>query len=240
MLMDYKVYHPDYGEGVVKRIYGYRIDLEFSDKAMSMVFPGAFSTGLTTHDADLLRIVEETSNTVTRQVHKSDEISSKTDVLKIINNFTFDFVSNRVKSLPFASNEELFEAIGYLAKPGVIHGIWAEIPASVASAFKQYFSDENIMPITEGTTGKGMSNKFGIQCRLNLANVDNCPNIIRNKLAKGLGKQIVNRLNCTLFVLQLIKFFGFHFGNEKQNISAIRKIATDFGYLNEFNKGFNR
>lgn len=237
--MKFPVYHTLYGDGTVTRIYGSRIDIDFSGKTVSMVFPGAFSTGLSTTDKELATLVKEASEKVTRQFHSSNS-SSKTDVLKVINNFSFDFLSSRVKSLDFSSNEELFELIGYLAKPNVVHGVWAEIPASALVEFKKYFSDETIMPITEGVTGKGMSNKFGVQCRLNLSCVDNCPSILTPRLAKGLGKQIVNRLNCTLFVLQLVKFFGFHFGNEKQNLQKIRKIASDYGYLTEFNKGFNR
>lgn len=237
--MKYQVHHTLYGDGTVTRIYGSRIDIDFSDKTVSMVFPGAFSTGLSTTDKELSALVKEASEKVTRQFHTSN-VSAKTDVLKIINDFSFDFLSSRVKSLDFSSNEELFELIGFLAKPSVVHGIWAEIPASALVEFKKYFSDETIMPITEGVTGKGLANKFGVQCRLNLSSVENCPPILVPRLAKGLGKQIVNRLNCTLFVLQLVKFFGFHFGNEKQNIQMIRKIASDYGYSHEFNNGYNR
>lgn len=238
--MNYKVTHPLYGEGTVKRIYGSRIDIDYAEKSISMVFPGAFSTGLSTSDAELLNLVEEASKTVTRQVHTSTSSNRKIDVLKILDDFSFGFVSSRVKSLDFSSNEELFEVIGYLAKPKVVHGVWAEIPNSAYHEFKKVFPDETIMRITEGTTEKGMSNKFGVQCRLNLGFVDNCPSVLSARLAKGLGVQIVNRLNCTLFVLQLVKFFGFHFGNEKQNFSDIRRIAEDYGYLTEFNKGYNR
>ena len=237
--MNYKVTHPLYGEGTVKKIYGSRIDIDFADKSISMVFPGAFTTGLSTTDAELSKLVEESKN-VTCQVHTSTTSNNKIDVLKILNDFSFGFISSRIKSLDFSSNEELFEVIGYLSKPKVVHGVWAEIPNSAYQEFKKVFPDETIMRITEGTTEKGMSNKFGVQCRLNLGVVDNCPTILSARLAKGLGTQIVNRLNCTLFVLQLVKFFGFHFGNEKQNISDIRSIADGYGYLAEFNKGYNR
>jgi hypothetical protein len=84
-----------------------------------------------------------------------------------------------------------------------------------------------------------MSNKFGVQCRLNLGYVDNCPLVLKSHLAKGLGKKIVNRLNNTRFVLDLVKFFGFHFGNEKQQFANIKEIASEYGYLDEFMNGYN-
>lgn len=238
--MNFKVLHKVYGDGVVKRIYGSRIDIEFGTKTISMVFPGAFSTGLSTLDNELLALIADASARVTSQVHTSSTQNVKIDVLTILKNFSFDFMSGRVKSLDFQNNEELFEVIGYLAKPNVIQGIWAEIPASVYNEFQKVFPEETLMRITEGKTEKGMSNKFGVQCRLNLGYINNCPSILIPRLTKGFGAKIINRLNCTLFALQLVKFFGFHFGNEKPNVLEIQKIANDYGYLNEFNKGYNR
>lgn len=238
-MANYSVIHSRFGSGIVKRIYGSRIDIDFYGNMVSMVFPGAFSTGLSTSDPELLALVGMALKKVTLQEH-SEIGASKTDVLKLLSEFSFGFISSRCKSLPFSTNEELFEVIGYLAKPTVLDGIWAEIPQSVCSDFKSMFAEETIMPITEGTTESGAPNKFGVQCRLNLRSVDNCPELIKLRLAKGLGKAIVNRLNNTLFALQMVKFFGFHFGNTLQDYSKIKAIASDYGYLDSFIKGYNR
>lgn len=79
--MKFPVYHTLYGDGTVTRIYGSRIDIDFSGKTVSMVFPGAFSTGLSTTDKELATLVKEASEKVTRQFHSSNS-SSKTDVLR--------------------------------------------------------------------------------------------------------------------------------------------------------------
>lgn len=239
-MKNYIVNHSSYGTGTVISIYGSRIDIDFSGRIVSMVFPGAFYTGLSTVDVELQDIAQKALAKVTKQTHSSNSnTSTKTDVLKIISDFQFDFIRDRCKSLDFTTNEELFEAIGYLTKPNVLHGIWAEIPQSACSEFKSVFPEETIMPITKGVTEQGMSNKFGVQCRLNLSDVTNCPDIIKYRLSKGLGKTIVNRLNCTRFALQMVKFFGFHFGNQKQDFSSIYSIAEDYGYGDSFMKGYN-
>jgi hypothetical protein len=241
-MKEYAVYHNEFGEGIVKRIYGSRIDVQFADQILSMVFPGAFSTGLKTDDSEFQEIISKALEKTILQTHTADtpkQTRNKTDVISILKNFDYGFISSRCHSLDFQSNESLFETIGYLAKPGVVVGIWAEIPHSALTEFTGNFPKETVMPITQGTTPQGMSNKFGVQCRLNLGYVDNCPLVLKSHLAKGLGKKIVNRLNNTRFVLDLVKFFGFHFGNEKQQFANIKEIASEYGYLDEFMNGYN-
>lgn len=240
-MTDYKVSHNSFGDGTVKRIYGSRIDIDFSGRTISMVFPGAFSTGLKSHDQQLDSLVEAAMLKVSSQSHVSPaETKTRTDALRIISDFTFELIGKRSKSLDFSSNEELFELIGYLAKPGVVKGIWAEIPTSASIEFRSLFPDETIMNITEGSTTSGQPNKFGVQCRLNLGRTDNCPPILTPRLSKGLGKAVASRVNCTRLALQLVKFFGFHFGDSPQDHDEIRRIADEYGYLESFMKGYNR
>lgn len=48
----------------------------------------------------------------------------------------------------------------------------------------------------------------------------------------------VGRINKSRFVVDLVQFYGFRFG-KNQDVPAIRKIAEDNGYLEEFEKGYS-
>ena len=67
----------------------------------------------------------------------------------------------------------------------------------------------------------------------------NCPAILRPAIGKGLGKAIVGRINKSKFVVQLVHYFGFQFG-DTQDVSAIKKNVNAYGYINAFNRGYNR
>ena len=67
----------------------------------------------------------------------------------------------------------------------------------------------------------------------------NCPSILKPAIGKGLGKAIVGRINRSKFVVQLVHYFGFQFG-DTQNVSAIKNIVAGYGYTKAFNRGYNR
>ena len=88
-------------------------------------------------------------------------------------------------------------------------------------------------------TPSGRPSKFSPQFRINLANMTNCPEILKPAIGKGLGSLIVGRINKSKFVVQLVHFFGFQFG-DMQNISAIKNKVAEYGYTKAFNRGYNR
>ena len=162
------------------------------------------------------------------------------DVVRKIQAFSSSFIGDRSGFIDFNSDDELFEVVGYLAKPGRLAGIWAEIPSDDREAdFKRLFPRQPYMPITMTTTPSGRPSKFSPQFRINLANMTNCPDILIPAIGKGLGSSIVGRINKSKFVVQLVHFFGFQFG-DMQNISAIKNKVAEYGYTRAFNRGYNR
>ena len=91
-------------------------------------------------------------------------------------------------------------------------------------------------PIELGDTPSGLPNKLGAQFRINFASLDNCPAVLNDSIRAGNGG-CVGRINKSRFVVDLVQFYGFHFGRH-QDVATIRKIAEDNGYLEEFEKGY--
>lgn len=249
-MADIIVKHKKFGEGQYVNIYGHYIEIQFSEGLKKFMFPNAFDDNmLETDDPWLIDKIRQAFQAVGKQYHapqtglkippKSSSSNSK-KVVRKIQAFSSSFIGERSGYIDFNSDDELFEVIGYLAKPGRLAGIWAEIPNDDREAdFKRLFPRQPYMPITMTTTSGGLPSKFSPQFRINLRNITNCPAILRPAIGKGLGSAIVGRINKSKFVVQLVHFFGFKFG-DTQDVSAIRKIVGEYGYTKAFNRGYNR
>ena len=247
-MADIIVKHKTFGEGKYINIYGRYIEIQFSDGLKKFMFPNAFDNNmLETDDPWLINKIRQALNAVGKQYHAlqpalsvpSPRPNSK-DVVRKIQAFSSSFIGDRSGFIDFNSDDELFEVVGYLAKPGRLAGIWAEIPSDDREAdFKRLFPRQPYMPITMTTTPSGRPSKFSPQFRINLANMTNCPDILIPAIGKGLGSSIVGRINKSKFVVQLVHFFGFQFG-DMQNISAIKNKVAEYGYTRAFNRGYNR
>lgn len=247
-MADIIVKHKTFGEGKYVNIYGHYIEIQFCEGLKKFMFPNAFDNNmLETDDPWLINKIRQALNAVGKQYHApqtglsapSPRPKSK-DVVRKIQAFSSSFIGDRSGFIDFNSDEELFEVVGYLAKPGRLAGIWAEIPSDDREIdFKRLFPGQTYMPITMNITPSGRPSKFSPQFRINLGNMTNCPAILKPAIGKGLGKAIVGRINKSKFVVQLVHYFGFQFG-DTQNVSTIKKIVAEYGYTKAFNRGYNR
>ncbi len=129
------------------------------------------------------------------------------------------------------SEEDKFEAIGYLAVPGVISAIEPTVPREKTEQFrneyKGAFSDE--YPYE--------ADKFGKQFRIYLNDTEGCPDFLREHLDGAYG----NRINNTQFIDELVKEFGFKFKKGVQDSETIKGIVyKNYGkaFRDSFDKGF--
>lgn len=141
-------------------------------------------------------------------------------------------VGPRAESISM-SCEQWFEVVGYMARPGRVSSFEAEIPKDGRDkVFENLFPGQVYRPIELGDTPSGLPNKLGAQFRINFASLDNCPAVLNDSIRAGNGG-CVGRINKSRFVVDLVQFYGFHFGRH-QDVATIRKIAEDNGYLEEF------
>lgn len=249
-MADIIVKHKKFGEGKYSSIYGQYIEIQFSDGIKKFMFPNAFDDNvLETKDPWLVNKISQALKDAGKQYHAPQTgkpaLTTKARknsnvVVQKIQAFRSSFIGDRSGFIDFKSDDELFEVIGYLAKPGRLAGIWAEIPSDHREAdFRRLFPGQEYMPITMTTTSGGLPSKFSPQFRLNLGNTNNCPSVLLSEIKKGLGTSVVGRINKSKFVVQLVHFFGFKFGST-QNVSAIKKIVESYGYTEAFNRGYKR
>ncbi len=249
-MADIIIKHKKFGEGKYNNIYGHYIEVRFSDGLKKFIFPNAFDDNmLETDDPWLISKIRQALKAVDKQYHApqtgktvpTKRVSANgKDIVRKIQAFNSSFIGDRSGFIDFNSDDELFEVVGYLAKPGRLAGIWAEIPNDDREAdFKRLFPGQPYMPITMNITPSGQPSKFSPQFRINLGNMTNCPDILRPAIGKGFGNAIVGRINKSKFVVQLVHYFGFQFG-DTQDVSAIKKIVDAYGYTNAFNRGYNR
>lgn len=249
--MGYKVKHKSYGEGTVKSIRDGIIEVEFGNQVKKFQFPKAFGPFFATDDPDLMEKVrsakesfeKEEKQKVTlgsvRQANYSHIEEKRSDYHMGNQNAMSMLLGDRAKTIYVGSEAEMFELVGYMAAPGRVSSFEAEVPKDGRDkAFESLFPGQTYRPITMGDTPSGLPNKIGPQFRINFANVRNCPDVLKENMGKGNGG-CVGRINKSRFVLDLVLNYGFQFGSY-QNTSYIRAIAEQKGYIEEFEKGYNR
>ena len=115
--------------------------------------------------------------------------------------------------------EDKLEAIGYLAVPGVISDIEANVPYGKKNDFiekyKGRFSEEYPYEYSKD------ADKYGQQFRIYLNDTDGCPKVLKRYLDKKYG----NRINNSLFVEELVTDYGFRFTKEPQDSENICEIV---------------
>lgn len=242
--MGYVVRHKTFGVGTVKRIKGDFIEIDFNGAIKSFQFPKAFEAFLSTDDKELLNKISAKA-----KEKGSEDKTSVSDGSRISigspkhavpeHSFSHELVGDRAKNIEFASLEELFEIVGYMASPGRIKAIEAEVPKDGRDkTFENMFPGQTYRPIETGDTPSGLPNKLGPQFRINFANIDNCPMALKVHLGKG-NASCVARINRSRFVIDMVQNYGFRFGT-KQDASRVKEIALKKGCLDSFEKGYRR
>lgn len=136
-------------------------------------------------------------------------------------------------------NSELCLVLGYLASPGRIGLIEAQIPEDKAHVFLRDFPNAPYYPIKQGETTGGYIMKQGCQLRIYINNIDNCPSVLLPYLGVGTGKS-VKRINKGKFVERIVKEYGFSFGFDQSILNIRNAVETAFpNNINEFEQGYN-
>lgn len=237
-MMNNEVKHKTYGFGKVVGVNSEFVTVDFGNDKRKFGTKGFFAY-FEVLDDDLKEQIEHAINSSTSQEHLKQTPVSSSNVSYFYSNRS-DFgalLGSRAQTIAVANEAQMFELIGYMAKPGRISSIEAEVPADGRDAiFEQLFPGQVYRPIATGYTPSGMPNKLSSQFRINFSNLRNCPQILRANIGAG-NSSCVGRLNKSKFVLTLVKNYGFRFG-DRQDLAKIRKIAVDRGYQNSFERGY--
>lgn len=244
--MGYTVRHIKFGEGLVDNISGKYIEINFNGEKKKFQFPRAFGIYLETDDDRLLQIIK---NLEEGNDHSFPRKNNYTSSNKYANKRRQDnemsyysvvsLLGTRAQSIVIKNAEDMYEIVGYLAKPGIINSIEAEVPMDRrAKLFESMFPNQKYHSVVLAKTPSGLPNKLSAHFRINLKCIDNCPEILRSNLGKGKSACIA-RINKSAFVLDLVKNYGFKFGAE-QDVTLIREIARRRGYLSAFERGYSR
>lgn len=138
-----------------------------------------------------------------------------------------------LSKIEWPSDEDKFEAIGYLAKPGVVDTIEATVPADKLKKFKDEYHNKYSIEFPYVTKA---GSKFGYQFRIYLSDTEGCPDF----LASQLDEKYKNRINDTSFIAELVNEYGFRFTKKTQNEEQIRNLVSAKGanQIRSFEKGF--
>lgn len=125
------------------------------------------------------------------------------------------------KEIVWPSEQDKYEAIGFLARKGVIQNIEANVPTKFLDRFKERFKGKytNNQPYDVGTK------KGGEQYRITLNHLEGCPEFLKKQVD---GKTKV-RINATGFIRELIEDYGFIFSCCEQNGELIKSIVQEKG-----------
>lgn len=130
------------------------------------------------------------------------------------------------------STADKYEAIGYLAIPGVVAAIEATVPIGKEDRFREEYKGRFTAeyPYT--------ANKYGNQFRIYLNDVEGCPTFLLEQLDSTYGC----RINDTSFIKELVLDYGFCFTRGEQNYELIKTIAfkkANPAERDAFRKGIN-
>lgn len=136
--------------------------------------------------------------------------------------------------IEWKSIEDKYEAIGYLAKPGVIEIIEATVPEDKLDKFKEEYKGKYSEEFPYVTKPKS---KYGYQFRIYLSDTDGCPSCLVDYLDNKYG----NRINDNHFIAELVKEYGFKFTKTQQNSEYIHKCVIEKAvqFEKDYFKGFN-
>ncbi len=241
-MKEYHVTHKAYGDGVVKEIEKGFATVSFANGEKKFLLKG-FDSFFKYEDSEFAAIISEAN----RPVPAPTPASSPTPVSKPAKQSTLAYsphtneISNvllgpRSQTIPIYNEHQMFEIVGYLAAPGRIKTIEAEVPVDGRDkVFEKLFPGQIYRPIQMADTPSGMPNKLSPQFRINLANIRNCPDILKKNMGAG-NARCVARINKSLFVITMVQHYGFRFG-DKQDFAAIKAIAENKGFLADFEKG---
>ena len=120
-----------------------------------------------------------------------------------------------MSKIEWPSDLDKFEAIGYLAKSGVVANIEATVKKEKIKTFREDFKNKFTLEYPYS------ANKYGYQFRIYLNDTEGCPEF----LEKQLDETYKNRINDTEFIRELVLLYGFRFTHENQNANHIKDMV---------------
>ena len=150
-------------------------------------------------------------------------------------------LGGRAGDIIFSNNNDFFEVIGYLASPRRVGFFEAEVPSNGREkAFEKKYPGQSYRQITQGVTSGGNPMKYGVQYRIYLNSIENCPQTLKSHLRDG--RDYAARINKSEFVEKLVEKYGFKFGygvvQDSAHIRAI--VSANYPlYLADFDRGYN-
>ena len=244
----YTVKHRTIGFGKVTSVNDSIIEVDFSGDIKKFQFPKAFENFLTTDDEELLLLIEKKKAEVAKKAVVKPLVTTpsregvgtkRVYTMPYEGNVSSPLVGDRAQTIPVRSMDEMFELVGYMARPGRISSIEAEVPKDGRDkTFERMFPGQTYRPIEMGDTPSGLPNKLSPQFRINFGDLRNCPDVLRKNMGKGNGS-CVGRINKSKFVIDIVQNYGFRFGSY-QNVDEIKEIARKKCFTEAFERGYNR
>lgn len=125
-----------------------------------------------------------------------------------------------MSKIEWRTKRDKYEAIGFLARKGVVQNIEANVPDKFVDRFKKRFKGKYIGgPYPVG------NKKGGDQYRITLNHIEGCPNVLK----KNIDGKTKKRINDTNFIKELVNDYGFVFSSTEQNGDLIRSIVESIG-----------
>lgn len=142
-------------------------------------------------------------------------------------------LTERAKDI-ITSDQELCYILGYLARPGRIKYIEAQVPYGKENIFINAYPGANYDEM------KCTSDKQSFQFRIILNYNGNCPQALEDALTSGGGPYYKNCISRGRFIERIINEYGFEFFNEP-NPGIIRSLVQRRHpyYLQDFDEGYN-
>lgn len=137
------------------------------------------------------------------------------------------------------SEEDFCMILGYLATPGRVGFIEAQIPEDRVWEFENCYPDQEYYPITQGETSGGNTMKQGCQFRIYFNNIRNCPAVLVPYIGEG-NLAYCKRINKGRFIEKIVEHYGFRFGHHQDAIQIRSCVCVRHPeYIDSFDYGYN-
>lgn len=250
------VSHSAFGNGTITKLEDGYMEISFPKGDKKFVFPDSIGTFIKTDDAELLAYAKEQKDrkdfekaaqaaaqkAAAEEKQRQQQLERQSMKKKPDYTYTGDFetplLGRRSLDIEFKTKEDFYEALGYLAKPGIIAYYQAEVPDDGKDAlFEKLFPDQEFRVISVNSGSGGQATKQGCQFRINLSSIKNCPDSLKPHLGTAAGAW-VGRINRSRFALKLVQKHGFRFGYSQNYNDIYSKVPEQ--YQKSFLKGYNR
>ena len=137
------------------------------------------------------------------------------------------------------SDRDFCHILGYLATPGRVGFIEAQIPEDRVYEFTRAYPGQEYYPITQGETSGGNTMKQGCQFRIYFDRIRNCPEVLEPFLGQG-NSAYVKRINKGAFIEKIVEHYGFNFGHSQNPADIRRRVEVRYPmHVDAFDAGYN-